>query len=325
MAFIDDTFITVKGGKGGDGAKSFHVNFGSMRRSPDGGNGGNGGSVYFEGSHNLNDLNEFRFKKNIKAGDGVNGQHKNLIGKTGEDVIVLVPLGTTIIDTKTNDVLEIFESGQRELVASGGRKGLGNHDYRVDRKNFKPRREMGELGEEREIHLILNLIADIGLIGLPNAGKSSLLASLTHATPKIGNYPFTTLEPNLGTMNKIVIADIPGLVEGAHEGKGLGLEFLKHIRKTKMLLHLIDSASSDALKSYETVISEFRDYDDSLLLKHEIILLSKTDLVDNKKLKDNIKKLSKTKRKILTVSIYDEKSLQNLKNELINEIRDLKT
>ena len=336
MALIDDIKIRVKGGNGGDGAKSFHINYGSMKRTPDGGNGGSGGNVYFKGSHNLSDLNEFRFKKVIKASNGEKGAYKNLYGKRGEDVTVLVPLGTTIIDIRTNDVFEIIQDGQMVLVAHGGRKGLGNHDFKVDIKNFRPRRETGETGEEKELHLVLNLIADIGLIGLPNAGKSSLLKALTNATPKIGNYPFTTLEPNLGTMparlasesvageGQIVLADIPGLVEGAHEGKGLGIQFLKHIQKTKMLIHCIDVTSEDVLSSYETVLSEFRDYDNTLLLKKEIILLTKTDLADEVLIKVQIQKLEKAKHDILTVSIYDEESLSKLKETLIKEVEKLK-
>lgn len=324
MALIDDIKIRVKGGNGGNGAKSFHINYGSMKRTPDGGNGGSGGNVYFKGDHNLSDLNEFRFKKVIQASNGENGAYKNLYGKRGEDVTVLVPLGTTIIDTLTNDVFEIIQDGQMVLVAHGGRKGLGNHDFKVDIKNFRPRREMGEPGEEKELHLVLNLIADIGFIGLPNAGKSSLLKALTNATPKIGNYPFTTLEPNLGTMQEIVLADIPGLVEGAHEGKGLGIQFLKHIQKTKMLMHCIDVTSEDVLSSYETVLSEFSDYDPTLLFKKEIILLTKTDLADESLIKEQIKKLKKTKHEILTVSIYDEESLLKLKETLKKEVKKFK-
>jgi GTP-binding protein len=324
MALIDDIKIRVKGGNGGDGAKSFHINYGSMKRTPDGGNGGSGGNVYFKSSHNLSDLNEFRFKKVIEAKNGERGAYKNLYGKRGEDVTVLVPLGTTIIDTLTNDVFEIIQDGQMVLVAHGGRKGLGNHDFKVDIKNFRPRREMGETGEEKELHLILNLIADIGFIGLPNAGKSSLLKALTNATPKIGNYPFTTLEPNLGTMDTTVLADIPGLVEGAHEGKGLGIQFLKHIQKTKMLMHCIDVTSEDVLSSYETVLSEFADYDPTLLSKKEIILLTKTDLADETLIKAQIKKLKKTKHDILTVSIYDEESLLKLRERLKEEVKKLK-
>lgn len=336
MALIDDIKIRVKGGNGGDGAKSFHINYGSMKRTPDGGNGGSGGNVYFKGDHNLSDLNEFRFKKVIKASNGDKGAYKNLYGKRGEDVTVLVPLGTTIIDTLTNDVFEIIQDGQMVLVAHGGRKGLGNHDFKVDIKNFRPRRETGEVGEEKELHLVLNLIADIGFIGLPNAGKSSLLKALTNAMPKIGNYPFTTLEPNLGTMparlasesvvgeGQIVLADIPGLVEGAHAGKGLGIQFLKHIKKTKMLVHCIDVTSSDVLSSYETVLFEFADYDPTLLSKKEIILLTKIDLADEILLKEQIKRLKKTKHDILNVSIYDEKSLLKLKETLIKEVKKLK-
>ncbi len=316
MALIDDITIKIKAGNGGDAGRSFHTNYGSMNIIGNGGNGGRGGNIYFEGTTNLSDLNEFRFKKVIEAEDGAKGMNKDLDGRKGEDLIVLVPLGTTIINTETQEAIEILEQKQPILLAKGGRGQTGNHDLKSTGRDLAIR-EAQQPGEEKELHLVLKLIADIGLIGLPNAGKSSLLTALTRATPKIGNYPFTTLEPSLGTLNKIVIADIPGLIEGASLGKGLGIQFLKHIQKTKMLLHCIDASQVDPLKTYKTVRHEFEEYDKELLEKKEIILLTKIDLIDKDFLANQIKELKKTKKEIITVSIYDPKSIDNLKNLLI--------
>ena len=323
MSLIDDVIIKVEAGKGGDGASSFKINFGSQRRVPDGGNGGNGGSVYFEGTHNLKDLSEFRYKKNIKAPDGVNGSHKSLHGKKGEDIFVKVPLGTRVINKDNDESFEIINDEEKILIAKGGRKGLGNNYYKIDRKNFKPARDKGEPGESFELHLILNIIADIGLVGLPNAGKSSLLSKLSNATPKIGNYPFTTLEPNLGVFENLVIADIPGLIEGAHTGRGLGISFLKHITKTKMLIHLIDATSDNPLKDYNTIVSEFTNFSEELNKKPKLVLLTKTDLIEKTELKQIINSLKSLKQKIYTVSIYDPESLENFKKELITEFEKL--
>ncbi|HVT01356.1 MAG TPA: GTPase ObgE [Patescibacteria group bacterium] len=317
MALIDDITIRVAAGNGGDGGRSFHQNHGTIKSTGDGGNGGNGGSIYFQGTTNLTDLNEFRFRKVIEAPNGVKGMNKNLDGKKGEDITVLVPLGTTIIDTATQIAVEILEKDKPILIARGGHGQTGNHDRRLPHfaeEGLAP----DQIGERKELHLVLNLIADIGLIGLPNAGKSSLLATLTRAVPKIANYPFTTLEPNLGTMDKVVLADIPGLIEGASEGRGLGIQFLKHIQKTKVLLHCIDSTDENVYKTYQTIRNEFKEYDPTLLEKKEIILLTKIDLVDEETLKKRKTDLKKTKREILTVSIYNQESIDDLKKFLLN-------
>lgn len=312
MALIDEVKIRVKAGKGGDGSHSFKINYGSQRRVPDGGSGGNGGNVYFEGTHNLNDLGEFRYKKFLKASDGENGRKKTLLGKNGEDLTIKVPLGTTIIKEGNEEAFEITKDGERVLVAHGGRKGIGNYYYKLNKKNFRPIRDIGEDGEEYDLRLILNMIADVGLVGLPNAGKSSLLSKITKATPKIGNYEFTTIEPNLGVFDNIVIADIPGLIEGAHKGRGLGISFLKHITKTKMLIHLIDATSTDVTKDYSIVINEFKNFSDKLLLKQQILVLTKIDLLDKEEIDKKIKQLKKINEKVYCISIYDNNSLQKL-------------
>jgi GTPase len=325
MALVDDVIIKIAAGNGGNGGRSFHQNYGSIKSTGDGGNGGRGGNIYFEGTSNLNDLSDFRFKKKIHAPDGERGMNNNLDGKKGEDVTILVPLGTTIIDTATEKAIEILEEKIPVLLAKGGRGQTGNHDRRGPQpiENGMPQNQKGE---KKELHLILNLIADIGLIGLPNAGKSSLLKTLTNALPKIGNYAFTTLEPNLGTIpttpgeKNIVIADIPGLVEGASVGRGLGIQFLKHIQKTKVLIHCIDATQSAPYETYLTVRQEFDNYDSTLLDKNEIILLTKIDLVEPAALKEQLTALKKTKKKILTTSIYDEKSIALLKENILKLI-----
>lgn len=322
MALVDDIVIRVKAGDGGFGGKSFSQNPGARGVHPDGGNGGRGGDIYVEGSTNLNDLSQFRFKKVITAANGANGMNKNLNGRQGDDITILVPLGTMVTDTKNNQKLEILEKEKKVIVAAGGLGKIGNHDERTESRRNGLVSDAQQLGEERELHLVLNLIADIGLIGLPNAGKSSLLQELTRATPKIGNYPFTTLEPNLGIMTAktqhgrdiaVALADIPGLVEGASSGKGLGIQFLKHIQKTKMLLHCIDATSTDPVAAYNTIRSEFEKYDKSLLEKQEIILLTKIDLLEEGQLKTKINELKATGRKIIPLSIYDPESIEVLK------------
>jgi len=313
---VDNIPLIVKAGNGGDGAATFIRNEGNPKGGPDGGNGGNGGNIYFQGSTNINDLREFRYKKKVDADNGVPGKHKKLFGKNAEHLTILLPLGTRITDINSDKVIEITDTKTPILIAKGGKGGLGNDEFKSSTNQAPRYAEKGTLGEEKKLFLELRIIADVGLIGLPNAGKSSLLSVLTNATPKIGDYPFTTLEPNIGMMNSHAIADIPGLIEGASKGKGLGVEFLKHIEKTKVLVHCIDSSAEDVQKAYSTVRKEFEQYNTSLLDKPEIILLTKTDLAHEKQIKKNLKILKKKGKKVLTASIYQPKSLDFLKQEL---------
>lgn len=318
MALIDDVIIKVKAGNGGNGGTAKKQMFGSKKTSPDGGNGGNGGNIYFVGDANVSDLSLFQYKKEIKGIDGVNGKNKDLDGANAEHVYVKVPFGTSITDIETDNWVEII-SDEPFCVAYGGAGGMGNHDYNPELNKFEPRIYEGAKGDTRTLHLVLNLIADVGLVGLPNAGKSSLLKALTNAVPKVGNYPFTTLEPNLGAFNKIIIADIPGLIEGASQGKGLGHRFLKHIKKTKILLHCIDSSDPNIYATYETVRKEFGEFDTSLLKKKEIILLTKTDLVEKAFLKKQLHLFKEKGLHVLPVSIYDENSLEILKEKVLQQ------
>jgi len=317
---IDNINLIVKAGNGGDGSATFLKNEGKAKGGPDGGNGGNGGNIYFQGSTNINDLREFRYKKRIAAQDGVPGKHKKLFGKNAQHLTIYLPLGTRVTDTDSDKIIEITDTASVILIAHGGKGGRGNMEFK-SATNQSPRyAEKGIIGEEKKLFLELKIIADVGLIGLPNAGKSSLLSVLTNATPKIGAYAFTTLEPNIGMMNKYTIADIPGLIEGASKGKGLGVEFLKHIEKTKVLVHCIDSSLENAQKAYLTVRQEFEQHNISLLDKPEIILLTKTDLADKKQIQKNIKILEKKGKKVLTASIYNPESLDFLKQELLHAL-----
>lgn len=307
---IDDVKITVIAGNGGEGAQTFIGTRKGVKFGPSGGDGGRGGNISFLASHNEHDLSRFQYRKEVKSDNGSNGLIKNHNGRDAADIIVLVPVGTIIKDEKYGRQYEITDTENPVLVAKGGEGELGSFNL----TKLGGKQTVKRIGQSTTLHLTLTLIADIGLIGLPNAGKSSLLKELTNAQPKIGNYQFTTLEPNLGVLDNLILADIPGLIEGASEGKGLGIKFLKHIEKTKVLLHCIASDDPDPLKTYETVRNEFAKFNQGLLNKKEIILLTKTDLVSEDELKEKAK-LFKGKE-ILSVSIYDEDSLVKLKKIL---------
>lgn len=320
---IDKVTITVKAGDGGNGAATFRRNAQTARGGPDGGNGGLGGSVYFQGIDDILGLRDFRYKKRLEAEKGVNGAKQNLFGRNGEDIIIPIPLGTLVTDTTSGQSFEIIDVTTKILVAQGGTGGRGNNEFK-SATNQAPRfAEKGTPGEEKVLELELKLIADIGLIGLPNAGKSSLLQALTNAQPKIGNYPFTTLEPNIGMLEHLSLADIPGLIEGAHEGKGLGISFLRHIEKTKLLVHCIDITTSDVLTSYYTVMEELTKYQQEKHLpeKQEIIALTKEDEVDEATKKQKVKDLKKLKKTILSVSVLDEDKVKKLAAYIIDTVK----
>ncbi len=318
---VDNVNLLVKAGNGGNGAATFLSNARNFKGGPDGGNGGNGGSIYIQGSNNIADLSQFRYQKKITAEDGIQGKRKNLYGKNAPDKTIFVPRGTKITDLRSNTVYEITNHSDSILIAKGGKGGKGNNEFKTS-TNQSPRfAEKGTIGERKELFLELRIIAQIGLIGLPNSGKSSLLSVLTNATPKIGNYPFTTLEPNIGMFEDYAIADIPGLVEGASKGKGLGIEFLKHIEKTEMLIHTIDATIEDPKKTYETVRKEFKEFNPKLLEKPEIVLITKTDLVDEKRLKEIVVILKKMKKEVLAYSLYNPKSIDAIKQKIKDSLK----
>src|SRR3989344_3829374 len=314
---IDEVIITVKGGNGGNGAISFKRNAQTAKGGPDGGNGGNGGNLYVQGENDVDTLTSFRYKKEIKAQDGVNGGRYNLYGKNGQDLVINVPLGTVITNLETKEGFEVTNETDKILIAKGGKGGRGNNEFKTSTAQAPKYRELGQSGEVKKIKLELKMIADIGFIGLLNAGKSSLLAVLTNAHPKIADYPFTTLEPNLGVMEGLVIADIPGLIEGASAGKGLGDKFLKHIERTKLLVHCIDSSSQNPSQDYKTVRKELEDYSSKLLEKEEVIALTKSDLIDEKKKKDLMRIFKKFRKEVILISLYNDESVDDLKKLLL--------
>ena len=315
---VDEVIISVKGGDGGNGRVSFKRNAQTARGGPDGGNGGNGGDLYFQGVNDITALSVFSYTKSVGAEDGVEGGKQNLYGRNGEDKIVYVPIGTEITDLDTNEVFEVLNDKDKILTATGGKGGKGNNMFKSATNQAPKYRELGEKGQQRKLRLVLKLVADIGLIGLPNAGKSSLLQVLTNAHPKIGNYPFTTLEPNLGVLEGLVISDIPGLIEGASKGKGLGIKFLRHVEKTKILVHCIDGESEYIEKDYKTVRKELSEYSDILNAKKEIVLLTKSDLLTEDRIKENLKIAKKLNKESYVISIYNETDINSLKKILLD-------
>jgi len=318
---IDDVVLTLNAGNGGNGARTFRRDAMTARGGPDGGDGGNGGNIYAIGSTNINDLHEFRYKKKITAENGEDGTRHNGFGKNASHKTILLPLGTTITDIETKKSIDIDDIEHPVLLVQGGVGGRGNVAFKSATNRTPKFAESGTKGEERIVHLELKFIADIGLIGLPNAGKSSLLRVLTNATPTVAAYPFTTLEPNIGMFGKFPVADIPGLIEGASTGKGLGITFLKHIEKTKLLIHCIDCTVVSPLKTYAVVRKEFEQFNPMLLEKPEIIFLNKTDLIDESKEKELLSLFAPLKKKVLVGSIYKPETIEKLKNELLHSVK----
>jgi GTP-binding protein len=310
---IDDITITIQAGKGGDGCVSFRKEKFIPRGGPDGGNGGWGGNVYVLGVDDLSALKAFRYKKEIKAQSGEAGRGKKQFGARGEDIDIRVPFGSVVTDTLTGDIWEINVPGERYIVGKGGKGGKGNHEFKTSENRTPYFAEEGRPGKFRTLHINLQFIADVGLIGLPSAGKSSLLNVLTHADVKVGDYAFTTLEPHLGMLDKTVIADIPGLIEGAHEGKGLGVKFLKHIEKTTLLVHCIDGTSEHIEQDYTTIRKELEEYNPALVEKKELIVLTKVDMLSEKELKEQMGILKKINKNVIATSILDDESLEKLK------------
>ena len=326
MKFLDQVKISIKAGDGGSGSPSFRrekfIEFGG----PDGGDGGKGGSVVLRSERNLNTLIDYRYQQHHKAERGTDGAGKKRTGRSGKDLFLKVPVGTQVFEEDNKTLIFDFKKqGDEFVVASGGKGGLGNVRFKSSTNRAPRKFTKGKIGEEFIIWLQLKTIADIGIIGLPNAGKSSLLSAITSATPKIANYKFTTLNPNLGVAvyddKEITIADIPGLVEGAHKGVGLGIKFLKHIERCKTLLHLIDITEKDLESNYKQVKNELKSYSKDLLKKEEIIVLNKTDLVDKEEVKEIINDFSKNKKsEVATLSTLNKKSISKIKAKLLSYV-----
>jgi GTP-binding protein len=307
--FTDQVVIHVKSGKGGDGMVHFHREKFVPRGGPDGGDGGKGGDVIFEVKSTLNTLASFRQNQKFRAEDGIKGGPSQMSGRYGDDLILYVPPGTVIFDADTGELLgDLTKPGEKLTVLKGGRGGRGNQHFATSRNQVPRTAEKGEPAQEKRVRLELKLIADIGLIGVPNAGKSTLLTVLTNARPKIAPYPFTTLEPNLGVANidintTVVLADIPGLIEGASQGAGLGHDFLRHIQRTRVLIHLLDGLSEDPVADYSQINSELSLFDPNLAKKPQIVALNKIDQPEvQERLGDIEKKFKKLKVELMTIS-----------------------
>ncbi|MAS00070.1 MAG: GTPase ObgE [Nitrosomonadales bacterium] len=335
MKFIDEATINIYAGDGGNGVASFRREKYEPMGGPNGGDGGNGGSIYFESDENINTLIDFRFVKTYRAKRGENGRSSECYGANGEDLIIKVPVGTVITEKQTGKIIADFKlHGDKIITAKGGKGGLGNVHFKSS-VNRTPRQfTKGELGEELEIYLELKVLADVGLLGMPNAGKSSLIRFLSAAKPKVADYPFTTLQPNLGVVKidiqrSFVMADIPGLIEGAADGHGLGHQFLRHLSRTKLLLHILDIAPYDesiepALEA-KAIIKELNKYSEELIKKERWLVLNKIDLTNNVDIikKNIIKKLNWT-GKIFCISAINGKGCKELKYEIMKQIESQK-
>lgn len=313
--FIDEVEIYVKAGNGGNGCVSFRREKYIPDGGPDGGDGGRGGNIVFEVDDRAHALSFFTRQKRFLAENGQNGMGKNMAGKNAEDLILKVPTGTTIYHNG-EVVVDLTKEGEKFTYLKGGNGGWGNQHFATSIKQAPEWAKDGMRGESAKIKLELKVIADIGLIGLPNAGKSTLLSVLTNARPKIADYPFTTLEPNLGTYidkdSRLIIADIPGLIEGASLGKGLGDKFLKHVDRTKVLVHLIDANSDDVVRDYKIIRQELKNFSKSLVKKKEIVVLSKSETQSDEILTDQVKKLKKIKLHPLVISASTHKNIDLL-------------
>lgn len=315
---IDDVKIRISAGDGGRGAVAFNKNL--MSLGPTGGTGGAGGSVYAEGVSDIGALGKFRFKKEFKAENGLDGRDQFRDGHDGKDLVLKLPIGTCIHNLTAGTEISVEKTGERVLIAKGGLGGRGNFHFRSSRNTSPTESRPGSPGESFELRLELKLIADVGFVGLPNVGKSSLLNTLTNARSKVANYPFTTLEPNLGAYYELILADVPGLIEGSSAGRGLGIKFLRHIERTRILFHFISSESATPVKDYRTIRKELGRYNKALLEKPEWIFLSKSDLLSPAELNKKITALKKLGEHVTAVSIIDDESLKKTE-KILNEIK----
>ncbi len=326
MKFLDTVKIYIKAGDGGNGCVSFRrekfIEFGG----PDGGDGGNGGDVIIKSANNLNTLIDYRYQQHFKAKRGENGRGRNCTGASGDDLVLSVPVGTQVImDEDESLIFDFTESGQKFILAHGGRGGLGNINFKTSTNQAPRYAGTGTKGDEFWIWLKLKLIADVGLVGMPNAGKSTFLAANTRAKPKIADYPFTTLIPQLGVASvddkEFVIADIPGLIEGAHMGVGLGDKFLSHVERCRVLLHLISADAESPLEQYEKIRHELSKYGNGLSDKYEVIALNKSDIMPKDELLRKAKEIQQiTKKQVFLISAVSHEGISDLMNHIIHKI-----
>ncbi len=323
MAFIDELKLNMKAGKGGDGYVHWLHEKGREFGGPSGGNGGRGGDVYVRGVRDYAILSKYRNIKDFNAQDGERGKGKSMWGKNGDDLVLDVPIGSIIKNLQTGKIVQVLRDGELVFLLKGGKGGYGNEHFKAS-TNVRPEQfTLGREGEIAEFFLELQLVVDMGFAGFPNAGKSSLLNVLTNAEAKVGSYQFTTLEPNLGDLYGYILADIPGLIEGASEGKGLGFKFLRHVNRTKVVLHCISLENENLKGVYKTIRTELEAYSPELAEKEEIVLLTKTDLVTPAVLKKKITEAKKLNKNVFTVSILDDESIKKLKDSLVKILRKI--
>ena len=321
MAFVDEIKLHLKAGKGGDGVVRWLHEKGKPLMGPAGGDGGNGGDVYVKAFREMHGLARYARKKSYEAENGDNGAKNSLHGKGGDDLILDFPIGTIIINQSTGEKFSLTKEAEKIMLLKGGRGGLGNERFKSSTNRSPKEFTLGKEGEEADFSIELQLFADLGFAGLPNAGKTSLLNVLTRAEGKVADYAFTTLEPNLGDMHGFIIADIPGLIEGASEGKGLGHKFLRHIKRTSVVAHVISLENKNLNDAYKTIRAELEAFDKDLAKKKEIIILTKTDILPDGALSKIVTSVKKLNKEVYTVSLYDDKAIKDLEDNLVKLLR----
>ena len=320
--FIDEIKFHAQAGSGGDGVVRWRREKFIDKGGPNGGDGGRGGNMYAIAVPDIHLLAKYKHKKEFKADRGEDGAGGSRHGKDGKDLYIEFPVGSIITNIESEGSVSLDVVGQKELLLKGGLGGYGNEQFKTSINTTPTKATKGKVGEQGHFKIELELFAEVGLIGLPNAGKSSLLNSITNAGAKIGNYQFTTLDPNLGDFYGHILADLPGLIEGASSGKGLGIKFLKHVKRTRMLAHLVSLDNSDPMKAYEQIRKELGAYDKTLLQKEEVIVLTKTDLIEDTKKIEKIKKeFLKLKKPVFTLSLYDDESLKKFMDGMVKMLR----
>lgn len=321
MAFVDELKIYAKAGTGGDGVVRWRQDKYEDRGGPAGGDGGNGADVYIEAVKDSGLLASYTHDTRFIAPNGEAGFKKKMAGAQGDDLYIKLPVGSLVTNLENGETYDLTEEGEKILILKGGKGGLGNEHFKSSTNTTPYESTPGKPGEAASFQIELRLFADIGLVGYPNAGKSTLINSLTNSKSKIGAYAFTTLDPHLGMLQEYIVADIPGIIEGASEGKGLGLKFLKHIQRTKMIAHLISFENEDMMQAYRNIQTELKNYDEELAKKPEIIILTKTDLAQGKEVIDAVNEFKKLEKPVLTMSAFDDESVKKLGDELVKILR----
>ena len=321
MAFIDELKMYMKAGDGGNGVERWRHEKGKEYGGPSGGDGGKGGDVLVRAVRDVHILSKYRHQKEFIAERGGDGGNDSLHGANGEDLVLNIPIGSIVRNLRTGAEVSLLTEDEEVLLLKGGRGGYGNERFKSSTNRSPKEHTPGAKGQDADFELELQIVADIGLIGLPNAGKSSLLNTLTRASAKTADYPFTTLEPNLGECFGFILADIPGLIEGASEGRGLGHKFLRHVKRTKMLAHLVSLENEDPVAVYKTVRDELSAYDDDLAKKDEILVLTKTDMVTPERVKEVLAVMKKINPKIFTISILDDVVMKSFQDELLKLLK----